>query len=90
MTAEQIQEKLKNFTGWVHNGHHIEKIFYKSDIMSAVDLINKISVIAESLSHYPELTVKFNKITIRVGDSEIKDVDFQLIKEIEKVVIESM
>lgn len=88
MTTDQIQDKLKNFTGWEYQGDVIEKTYFKNDMMDAVEMVNKITVIAESMSQYPETIIKFNKLTLRVGNEEITEQDFKLIKEIEKAAVE--
>lgn len=64
------------------------KIVFK-DFLSAIEFINKISIIAERLNHHPTILNTYNTIELFLSTHDAGDVvtekDWELAREIEKI-----
>jgi 4a-hydroxytetrahydrobiopterin dehydratase len=92
MNEDQIRDKLKNFTGWEYRSQAVEKTYRRSGFMEAVEFVNRIAVIAESIDHHPDISIHdYNQITVRTwtrSEEAVTEKDFKLVKEIEKLALE--
>ncbi len=89
-TAEQIQEKLKDYRGWGYVNGTIQKTYSFVDFMKAVEFLNQISVIAESEQHHPDVMIKYSKVTVSyiTHDKDgITDKDFQMANKTDQLAI---
>ena len=84
-TDQEIKDKLQSVIGWEHKSDNIFKTYRFPDTLKALDFINKLSMVAEHYSHYPEITLKFNQVLVKLG---IEEQDFTIIREAEKVAVE--
>ena len=56
MTPTQIKKSIKSLGGWkVDHNKMIYRTFVMRDFIAAVNLINKISQIAEKMNHHPNI-----------------------------------
>jgi len=57
LTANKVRESLKNLDGWQLTDDHkmIYREFILQDFLSAIDLIDRIALIAEDEKHHPDL-----------------------------------
>jgi 4a-hydroxytetrahydrobiopterin dehydratase len=64
------------------------KIVFK-DFLSAIEFINKISVIAERLNHHPTIHNTYNTVELylstHVAGDVVTEKDWELAREIEKI-----
>lgn len=90
LTEDEIQDKLQNFRGWELVGGKLQKVYPFKDFMTALDMINKVGVVAEHHDHHPDMLISYNKVTFMLGTHSangITDKDFQLVREIDKLAV---
>ena len=90
LTEQQITEKLGAIRGWGLISGQLQKTFTFPDFEKALIYVNQLAVIAESLDHYPDIRIRYNKVTIdsstRAEDG-ITDTDFKLAKECDQLAV---
>jgi 4a-hydroxytetrahydrobiopterin dehydratase len=91
LTEEEIKEKIRAVRGWEYREGKLVKSYRFKDFMTAVEFINKIAVVAESLNHHPDMEVHYNQVTIMSWSHDVEgitDRDFKLIKSIDPLAVE--
>ncbi|MBA4250279.1 MAG: 4a-hydroxytetrahydrobiopterin dehydratase [Chlorobiaceae bacterium] len=87
LTESEINSKITNLNGWYFIDNHLEKKLEVKNFLTAIKIVNQISVIAEAVNHHPDILIySWNKIKIMIsthneGGVTIKD--FQLAEKIE-------
>jgi 4a-hydroxytetrahydrobiopterin dehydratase len=75
--------------GWrLVGGHHLEKDFRFSNFKSALDFVNRIGEVAESLGHHPDIHVSWGRALIQLWTHKVDgvtDSDFVLARRIDAV-----
>lgn len=92
-TDEQVQDKLKAFRGWGLITGQIQKTYSFKDFMTALDLVNKVAIVAEHHNHHPDILIKYSKVTFTLSTHDqggITEKDFQMAKEIEQLAISEL
>ncbi|GAB4300428.1 MAG: 4a-hydroxytetrahydrobiopterin dehydratase [Ignavibacteriaceae bacterium] len=88
LSAELINERLKNYTSWNFSGNMLSKEFILKDFKSVLDFVNKIGEAAEQLNHHPDMFIhSWNKLKVSVtthSEGGVTEKDFTLIDRIEK------
>jgi 4a-hydroxytetrahydrobiopterin dehydratase len=90
LTRDEAQILLKQIEGWTLSGdaRWISKEFKFKDFKEAMVFTNKISDIAESEGHHPDLQVSWGKVVVELTTHAIKGLsenDFILAAKIEKI-----
>lgn len=87
-TEETVKTELKVLKNWKFINYGIEKNFKFLDFTQALGFIVQVGVMAEKVSHHPELFNVYNKVTIRLTTHDANGVtekDIDLAKAIEKI-----
>ncbi len=90
LSAEQIKDKLSGFRGWELIDGQLQKTYSFPVFMTALDLVNKVAVVAEHHNHHPDILIKYSKVTFILSTHDqggITDKDFQMVKEIEQLAV---
>ena len=84
--ANKFLQKLKN--GWeINQPGHLFKEYKFNNFVDAMDLANKIAIIAEEEGHHPDLTISWGKCGIEIWTHKINGLsesDFILAAKIDK------
>lgn len=75
LSVDQAKDHLKNVPGWQldENAKMISKDFVLRDFLTAVDLIDRIAVIAEELNHHPDLHLTgYKKLRVELTTHDVK------------------
>lgn len=87
---DKVKEKLQAFRGWELKDRQLQKTYSFKDFMTALDLVNKVAIVAEHHNHHPDILIKYSKVTFMLSTHDqggITDKDFQIIKEIEQLAV---
>ena len=81
LSEQEIQEKLKELSGWKIQGEKIEKEFSFEDFPEAIKFVERVAAIAEEEDHHPDIHIFYNKVKIvlfthDVGGVSKKDIIF--------------
>ena len=64
LSADEITSELARTPGWELVEDAIVKTVTTADFMAAIALVNRVAAIAEEEGHHPDLTVRWNKVTL--------------------------
>jgi 4a-hydroxytetrahydrobiopterin dehydratase len=51
---------------WTRDGDELVKTVTLADFAAALDYVNRVGAIAESMDHHPDITIRWNQVTLRV------------------------
>ena len=87
----EVKEKLeKELPGWNLEGRWIRRQYKTDGWQATLMLVNTIGYIAEAAFHHPDLEVTWAKVWVKLrthSEDGITDMDFELAKKIESVVL---
>jgi 4a-hydroxytetrahydrobiopterin dehydratase len=87
LSGEEIQAELGKLNGWELRDGRLRKQFTFRTFLRAIAFVNSVAYVAESVGHHPDITINYNKVTLRIithSAGAITDRDFSLVGEIEK------
>lgn len=89
LTSEEYQPLLRQLNhGWKVENGKLEKTFSFDNFVDAVALVNRITPIAESEGHHPDLYVAWGKVVVYLWTHKIDGLspsDFYLAAKIQRV-----
>jgi len=85
LSRNQIRSELSKTSGWLVRGKRISRLFVFDDFMGVIRFLNRVSRVAETMNHHPDITINYNKIKLSLtthdeGGLTIKD--FRLARKI--------
>ncbi|BFI76318.1 4a-hydroxytetrahydrobiopterin dehydratase [Sulfurisphaera ohwakuensis] len=89
LTEKEISEELNKMKGWSLKGNVIEKTFLFHDFKEAVNFLNKVQPIADSMNHHPDVCIYYNKVIVQLTTHDaggITDLDVELAKKIDELL----
>ena len=90
LSIKEIHDRLEELNGWeMSNYSSIFKEFEFANFKEALEFAQKVGEEASHLYHYPEITIRNNKVTITLTTPEENGLtykDFKLAKIIEQLV----
>jgi 4a-hydroxytetrahydrobiopterin dehydratase len=75
-----------NTESWKEINNCLEKTYHFSDFKEALNFINKVGDISESMNHHPEIINIYNKVTLKLrthDKNQITDLDYQMAKKVD-------
>lgn len=88
LNKTEIEQKIKNLSGWTTDGKEITRTFEFSDFVTAIKFVNKLVEPAEAAQHHPDLTISYNKVTVNLTTHDAGGVtqkDFDLAEKISQL-----
>jgi 4a-hydroxytetrahydrobiopterin dehydratase len=88
LSDEQIEGRLREREGWERRGDAIVKEVRTADFVGSVELLNRITPVAEELNHHPDLSISWNRVTLSLSTHSqggITDSDFELAARIDEL-----
>jgi len=90
LTIKEINNRIKELSGWAFNENQIGKEFQFKDFPEALNFVNKVGELAEELNHHPDIYLhSWNKVNITVSTHDkggVTENDFQLAKKINELL----
>jgi 4a-hydroxytetrahydrobiopterin dehydratase len=88
---EEVQQKLAaEIPGWYLEGGWIRRLYKTDGWQATMMLVNTIGYLAETVNHHPDLAVTWAKVWVKLQTHSaggVTDMDFELAKKIEEVVL---
>ena len=89
--SEISEEELKQFesnrmNNWKETGGFLQKTFEFKDFKEALDFINKVGTISESMNHHPEIINNYNKVHLKLkthDKNQITELDHKMAKKVD-------
>ncbi len=88
LKQKEIEEELKNLSGWKQEGNKIFKEFEFNNFLEVLDFIKDLSEFFEKNNHHPDIYWSYKRIRFELTSHDVgeklTDKDFKTVKEIEK------
>lgn len=89
LSNEEINNALKDLSGWAHNDDKLWKKFQFQDFKEAMAFMVRVGFEAEALTHHPNIFNVYNSVSIGLqthdADNKVTDNDIVLAKAIENI-----
>jgi 4a-hydroxytetrahydrobiopterin dehydratase len=82
----EITERLAQVPSWARKGNAIERTWTFKDFPQALDFINRVGGLAESMDHHPDIENSWNRVTLRLSTHDrggLTALDFELAAKID-------
>ena len=86
----EMQKGLVELTGWGLRDGRLRKQFQFRTFLRALAFVNAVAYLAESAGHHPDITINYNRVTLRLitySEKALTDRDFALAGEIEAKLV---
>ena len=67
LSQQQIDAALADLDGWALADGALTRTFRFADFVHAVDFVEHLADVAESLQHHPDIDIRYNKVTLRLA-----------------------
>ena len=89
LAENEIQEQLENLSNWTLNNKSITNTYTFKDFNEAMEVINKIALIANELNHHPEWSNVYNNLSITLTTHDangLSDLDITFAKKVDLLI----
>ena len=90
LSDAEIQKELAELMGWELRDGRLRKRFQFRTFLRAITFVNSVAYLAESAGHHPDITINYNRVTLRLithSEKALTDRDFALAGEIEAKLV---
>jgi len=88
LSSEEVKQKLAGVDGWRIEGDSLKKDLKFAGFSEAMEFMNKLAVEAEKMSHHPDWSNSYNKISISLTTHSaggITNNDFKLAQQADQI-----
>ena len=81
LDERQIEEHLAQAPGWSREGEAIVREQSCGDFAGSVEFVNRLTPIAEEMSHHPDLAISWSTVTVTISthsEGGLTAADFEL------------
>jgi len=65
LTPQQIAPLLEQLDGWsVIENHHLSKTYKFPDFATALDMVNRVGLVAENEGHHPDIALSWGEVRL--------------------------
>lgn len=86
LSEGEVREALAALENWELRDGRLRKRFTFRTFLRALAFVNSVAYLAESAGHHPDITINYNKVTLRLithSEGALTDRDFALAGDIE-------
>ncbi len=86
LSGEEVRTALAGLQGWELRDGRLRKQYTFRTFLRAVAFVNSVAYLAESHGHHPDITINYNRVTLRLithSESALTDRDFALAEGID-------
>jgi len=66
LSEREIKEQVGRLDGWEIRDGRLRKQFTFRTFLRAIAFVNSLAYVAEGAGHHPDLTINYNKVTVRI------------------------
>jgi 4a-hydroxytetrahydrobiopterin dehydratase len=85
-SEDEARRELGTLEGWELRDGRLRKQFAFRTFLRALVFVNSVAYLAESAGHHPDITINYNKVTLRLithSEGALTDRDFALAQAID-------
>lgn len=85
LNDDAIERELGG-VAWARDGDQLERVLTFADFRAAMAFVNRVADVAESLNHHPDISVSWNRVTLRATTHDrggLTDRDFELARAVD-------
>lgn len=89
LTDEQIEDALNHLPEWARDGNALTRTAQLGDFGQAIQVVNRVAEIADSVNHHPDIDIRFRTLTFALSthsDGGITNNDVSLAEQIDEVI----
>ncbi|GAA5150727.1 MULTISPECIES: 4a-hydroxytetrahydrobiopterin dehydratase [Amycolatopsis] len=89
LTDDQIADALTRLPHWKREGDALERTAELGSFPQAIQVVNRVAEIAESVDHHPDMDIRWRTVTFRLSTHSaggLTEKDVSLAAEIDGVV----
>lgn len=86
LSKAQTQTALASLNNWEIRDGRLRKQFTFRTFLRAIAFVNSVAYLAEGAGHHPDITINYNKVTIRIithAVDALTERDFALARDID-------
>ena len=84
LSQDVVEQKLEEYSDWSLSGDSIQRTVSFESFQGAMEFVNRIADLAESLQHHPDIMIRYNKVTLTLSTHDaggLTERDFQFARE---------
>jgi 4a-hydroxytetrahydrobiopterin dehydratase len=89
LEADELTTALKKCPEWEHEKTAISRTIEFEEFVEAIDFVNDLAEIAEEAQHYPDITIRHTKVTLKLTTHDIgglTQLDIALAQRVDNLV----
>ncbi len=89
LDADAVRQSLTTLTNWTGDTHEITRTVELSGFMPAIEVVNQVAEVAESMDHHPDIDIRWATLTFRCATHAaggVTELDFTLARKIDEIV----
>ncbi|MEO6197311.1 MAG: 4a-hydroxytetrahydrobiopterin dehydratase [Dehalococcoidia bacterium] len=93
LSEPQIQTALTELDAWEIRDDRLRKQFTFRTFLRAIAFVNSVAYLAEGAGHHPDITINYNKVTVRIithAIGALTERDFALAKDIDTKLVSKL
>lgn len=86
LSETEINAGIESLDGWELRDGRLRKQYTFRTFLRAIAFVNSVAYLAEGAGHHPDITINYNKVTLRLithSEKALTDRDFALASEID-------
>jgi 4a-hydroxytetrahydrobiopterin dehydratase len=87
LSEADVQAGLERLTGWELRDRRLRKQYHFRTFLRAITFVNSVAYLAESAGHHPDITINYNRVTLRLithSEGGLTERDFSLAAEVDE------
>jgi 4a-hydroxytetrahydrobiopterin dehydratase len=88
LEENEIEGRLAELPGWSRSGEAITRDFDCGDFVGSVELVKRLTPVAEEMNHHPDLAISWSKLTVTISthsEGGLTAADFELARQIDEL-----
>lgn len=88
LSKNEIEERIKDLSGWSHEGEKIKKNFEFKNFVEAFGFMTQAALEAEKMDHHPEWFNVYSRVNVELATHEpkgISELDFALASKMNEI-----
>lgn len=90
LSEDQIRSFLSSFPSWTYQEGRLRASYELSSFEQAIEMINKIAIVASAMDHHPSMTNVYNRLSFSLCTHSVGDVvtrlDVELAQHISEII----